>query len=66
MSDEKDTEQEVFVIENVPKFADELRDSVIYQMIDSGELPKPKTKKYESQGKGSIHHCSTSYEYYQR
>ena len=44
MSDEKDTEQEVFVIENVPKFADELRDSVIYQMIDSGEIPKPKTK----------------------
>ena len=44
MSDEKDTEQEVFVIENVPKFADELRDSVIYQMIDSGELPKPNTK----------------------
>ena len=44
MSDEKDAEQEVFVIENVPKFADELRDSVIYQMIDSGELPKPKTK----------------------
>jgi len=44
MSDEKDTEQEVFVTENVPKFADELRDSVIYQMIDSGELPKPKTK----------------------
>ena len=44
MSDEKDTKQEVFVIENVPKFADELRDSVIYQMIDSGELPKPKTK----------------------
>ena len=44
MSDEKDTKQEVFVIENVPKFADELRDSVIYQMIDSGEIPKPKTK----------------------
>ena len=44
MSDEKDTEQEVFVIENVPKFADELRDSVIYQMIDAGEIPKPKTK----------------------
>lgn len=44
MSDEKDAKQEVFVIENVPKFADELRDSVIYQMIDSGELPKPKTK----------------------
>ena len=44
MSDEKDTKQEVFVIENVPKFADELRDSVIYQMIDAGEIPKPKTK----------------------
>lgn len=43
MSDEKDT-AEVFVIENVPKFADELRDSVIYQMIDSGELPKPSSK----------------------
>ena len=44
MSDEKDTKQEVFVIENVPKFADELRDSVIYQMIDAGEIPKPKPK----------------------
>jgi hypothetical protein len=43
MSEEKDTE-EVFVIQSVPKFADELRDSVIYQMIDSGELPKPESK----------------------
>lgn len=45
MSEEHDATS-VFVIENVLDFAQELRGSILYQMVDAGEIQKPKRKNF--------------------